>query len=129
MDLLPNHFSDVPELLKEITDQRVIMATVSPIDEKGFFSMGTNCDYTAPLAKAAKTLLLEVNEYMPRTYGRNQIHLSEVTALVEHHQPLIESPVQYLLSRKKMRKSAAMLLVSLTMETVCKLGLELFQML
>ncbi|WP_245671333.1 acetyl-CoA hydrolase/transferase family protein [Pseudobacillus wudalianchiensis] len=93
VDLLPNHFSDVPALLKEITDQQVIMATVSPMDENGFFSLGTNCDYTAPLAGTAKTILLEVNEYMPRTYGRNQIHLSEVTALIEHHQPLIESPV------------------------------------
>ncbi|MGC8229209.1 acetyl-CoA hydrolase/transferase family protein [Pseudobacillus badius] len=93
VDLLPNHFSDVPELLKETTDQRVIMATVSPMDENGFFSLGTNCDYTASLAKEAKTILLEVNEYMPRTYGMNQIHLSEVTALIEQHQPLIEAPV------------------------------------
>ncbi|WP_225435401.1 acetyl-CoA hydrolase/transferase family protein [Bacillus aerolatus] len=93
VDLLPNHFSDVPNILEEMTDQRVIMATVSPIDENGFFSLGTNCDYTIPLSKGAKTILLEINEYMPRTQGMNQIHLSEVTALIENHQPLIESPI------------------------------------
>lgn len=33
-----------------------------------------------------------VNEHMPRTYGENQIHISDVTAIVEHHQPLPELP-------------------------------------
>ncbi|WP_203362546.1 acetyl-CoA hydrolase/transferase family protein [Bacillus sp. REN10] len=92
VDLLPNHFSDVPVLLEEITNERVIMATVAPMDENGYFSLGTNCDYTAPLARKAKKILLEVNEYMPRTYGMNQVHISEVTALIENHQPLLESP-------------------------------------
>ncbi|WP_100331092.1 acetyl-CoA hydrolase/transferase family protein [Bacillus xiapuensis] len=92
VDLLPNHFSDVPQLLEEITSERVVMATVSPMDENGYFSLGTNCDYIAPIAKQAKTILLEVNQYMPRTFGLNQIHLSEVTSLIENHQPLLEAP-------------------------------------
>ncbi|MGB8954474.1 MAG: acetyl-CoA hydrolase/transferase C-terminal domain-containing protein, partial [Tumebacillaceae bacterium] len=90
IDLLPNHFSDVPALLQQMTraDQRVVMATVSPMDEQGYFSLGTNCDYTGALALTSKTVLLEVNEHMPRTYGKNQIHISQVTALVENHVPL-----------------------------------------
>ncbi|AZV43155.1 acetyl-CoA hydrolase/transferase family protein [Peribacillus asahii] len=91
VDLLPNHFSDIPELLSEITTEQVVMATVSPMDQDGYFSLGTNCDYTAPMLQTAKTILLEVNEYMPRTYGLNQIHISEVDCLVENHQPLIEA--------------------------------------
>ncbi|MBM7649192.1 acyl-CoA hydrolase [Bacillus ectoiniformans] len=92
VDLLPNHFSDLATLLPEITKQRVIMATVSPMDENGFFSLGTNCDYTSGLIKSAKTVLLEVNQHMPRTFGMNQIHISEVDALIENHQPLLEAP-------------------------------------
>ncbi|MFD3449645.1 acetyl-CoA hydrolase/transferase family protein [Microbacteriaceae bacterium 4G12] len=91
IDLLPNHFSDVPVLLQQVTKNRVIMATVSPMDEEGYFSLGTNCDYISLLTKEAKTILLEVNEHMPRTYGKNKIHISEVTALVENHQPLPEA--------------------------------------
>ncbi|MDQ0216614.1 acyl-CoA hydrolase [Oikeobacillus pervagus] len=92
IDLLPNHFSDVPKLLKQFTSNQVIMAVVSPMDEEGYFSLGTNCDYTVEMIDQAKTVLLEVNEYMPRTYGENKIHISNVTALIENNQPLPEAP-------------------------------------
>ena len=94
VDLLPNHFSDLPQLLRQVTesDRRVVMATVSPMDEQGYFSLGTNCDYTADLASESRAVLLEVNEYMPRTFGKNQIHISQVTALIENNVPLPALP-------------------------------------
>lgn len=93
VDLLPNHFSDIPQLLAEITNQRVIMATVSQMDENGYFSLGTNCDYTATLMKSAEKIILEVNENMPRTYGLNQVHISEIDYIIENHQPLPEARI------------------------------------
>ncbi|MEH6943803.1 acetyl-CoA hydrolase/transferase family protein [Bacillus sp. JJ722] len=93
VDLLPNHFSDIPQLLAEITNQRVIMATVSPMDENGYFSLGTNCDYTTTLMKSAEKIILEVNEYMPRTYGLNQVHISKINLLIENHQLLPEASI------------------------------------
>lgn len=94
LDLLPNHFSDLPNLLQDFTQNRVLMATVSPMDPDGCFSIGTNCDYIGTLIDDAKLILLEVNEYMPRTYGKNVIHISQVTALVENHVelPLLPEP-------------------------------------
>lgn len=92
VDLLPNHFSEVPFLLRNFTRNRVIMASVSPMDEDGYFSLGTNADYTTTLLEDAKLILLEVNEYMPRTYGKNQIHISQVAAITEHHTPLPTLP-------------------------------------
>ncbi|HEU4963942.1 MAG TPA: acetyl-CoA hydrolase/transferase C-terminal domain-containing protein [Bacilli bacterium] len=92
LDLLPNHFSDLPALLRQITENRVIMATVSSIDDKGYFSLGTNSDYTSTLLADAKAILLEVNENMPYTYGTNRIHISQVTALIENHVPLPSLP-------------------------------------
>ncbi len=91
IDLLPNHFSDIPKILHEITKDLVVMATVSPMDEHGYFSLGTNCDHTAALIPSAKTVLLEVNEYMPRTFGENQIHISQVSAFTEHHESFLEA--------------------------------------
>ncbi|GAX90268.1 acetyl-CoA hydrolase/transferase family protein [Effusibacillus lacus] len=88
VDLLPNHFSDLPRLLRDFTKNRVIMATVSPMDDKGYFSLGTNCDYTATLLEDANLILLEVNENMPRTYGLNQIHIDQAHAIIENHVPL-----------------------------------------
>ncbi|ARK31489.1 acetyl-CoA hydrolase/transferase family protein [Halalkalibacter krulwichiae] len=91
IDLLPNHFSDVPEILKEITNEIVIMATVSPMSEEGYFSLGTNCDYVSSLIPFAKKVILEVNEFMPYTFGENQIHITQVDQLFESNQPLNET--------------------------------------
>ena len=95
IDLLPNHFSDIPTLLKKRTDRPVIMATVSSMDEDGNFSLGTSPSYVASLIEDAKTIILEVNKNMPRTFGaKNTIHISEVAALVEHdfELPTLPSP-------------------------------------
>ncbi len=96
VDLLPNHFSDIPALLKKRTNHPVIMATVSPMDAEGNFSLGTSPSYVASLIAEAKTIILEVNEEMPRTFGlNNHIHISQVTALVEHNfdLPTLGTPI------------------------------------
>lgn len=101
IDLLPNHFSDIPRLLQQYQTDKVVMAAVSPMDENGYFSLGTNCDHVAAMLPYAKTILLEVNEYMPRTYGENQIHISEVSALIENHRPIPEAPKPRLSDKDK----------------------------
>ncbi|MFC0469321.1 acetyl-CoA hydrolase/transferase family protein [Halalkalibacter kiskunsagensis] len=92
LDLLPNHFSDVPSILEEVARDYVIMATVSPMDENGYFSLGTNCDYIIPLLPKAKRIILEVNENMPYTYGENHIYISDVDSIIENHVSLPETP-------------------------------------
>ena len=85
IDLLPNHFSDIPSLLKLSSSKRVIMAAVSPMDQDGYFSLGTSVSYIGSLLEEAKTIILEVNKNMPRTLGeQNMIHISQVTKLIEH---------------------------------------------
>ena len=37
-----------------------------------------------------RLLMVEVNKYMPRTYGSNHVHISEVDAVIEYDLPLIE---------------------------------------
>jgi itaconate CoA-transferase len=56
-------------------------------------SLGVAVDYTSTAARVAKTLLLEVDEHMPRVHGRSFIHISEATAVVEYHAPLPELPL------------------------------------
>ena len=92
VDLLPNNFSDIPSILKQREEGRyIIMATVSPMDAAGNFSLGTSPSYVASLIKDAKAIVLEVNENMPRTFGKNNnIHISQVAALVENNVDLPE---------------------------------------
>jgi itaconate CoA-transferase len=61
---------------------------VAPMDKAGFFSCGTNGDYTIPTARIAKKLIVAVNPNMPRVFGDSSVHISEVDAIVENESPL-----------------------------------------
>ncbi|HVF32596.1 MAG TPA: acetyl-CoA hydrolase/transferase C-terminal domain-containing protein [Acidimicrobiales bacterium] len=87
-ELVPNHFSEVPRLLRETTGCNLVLAAASPMDRHGYFSLGTGCDYVAPFIGRVP-FFLEVNEQMPRTFGRNQLHVSQVAGWCEVDRPLV----------------------------------------
>lgn len=91
-DFMPAHFHDIPRLLSYV-GMDVFMGTVSPMDERGYFSFGLSVDYTTTLAGQAGIVILEVNPNMPRTRGNSLIHISEVDYLVESNFPLPELPI------------------------------------
>jgi acyl-CoA hydrolase len=90
-DLVPNNFSDVPSLMRRTTRCSLVLAAVSPPDRHGYFSLGTHADYVAPLIGEAP-FFVEVNHRMPRTYGENQVHISQVVGWCEADYPLSELP-------------------------------------
>lgn len=90
-ELVPNNFSEVPRLLRETTQCSLVVAAAAPMDRHGYFSLGTNCDYVAPFIGNVP-FFLEVNEQMPRTFGRNQIHVSQVVGWTAVDRPLVEVP-------------------------------------
>jgi acyl-CoA hydrolase len=89
-DLVPNHFSEVPDLLRRATKCSLVIAAASPPNRHGYFSLGTNCDYTAPLIGEVP-FFLESNAQMPRTFGANQVHISQVVGWTEVDYPLFEA--------------------------------------
>jgi acyl-CoA hydrolase len=89
-DLVPNHFSEVPDLLRRATKCSLVIAAASPPNRHGYFSLGTNCDYTASLIGEAP-FFLESNAQMPRTFGGNQVHISQVVGWSEVDYPLFEA--------------------------------------
>ena len=89
IDLVPNHFSQVPELLRRNCHDPLVLCTVSPPDRHGYFSLGTNADYTASFIGRAR-FFVEANPAMPRTLGRNQIHMSQVVGWTYHEAPMVE---------------------------------------
>lgn len=90
-ELVPNNFSEVPRLLRETTRCSVVLAAAAPMDRHGYFSLGTNCDYVGPFIGRVP-FFLEVNARMPRTFGRNQLHVSQVAGWTEVDRPLVELP-------------------------------------
>jgi acyl-CoA hydrolase len=89
-DLVPNHFSEVPSLLRRATKCSLVIAAASPPNRHGYFSLGTNCDYTASLIGDVP-FFLESNAQMPRTFGANQLHISQVVGWTEVDYPLVEA--------------------------------------
>src|SRR5580692_6867145 len=92
---VPSNFHQSPRLLTEHIGIDTFLVTVSPMDRHGYFTLGTGNDYSSKVARAAKHLIVEVNDQMPRVYGSlAQLHVSEVEAIVENNIPLLELPVR-----------------------------------
>ena len=88
---VPTGFQQTPHLLTHEVGVDTLLATVSPMDADGNFSFGTNTDYALAVSKTARRVILEVNPHMPRVFGDCTVHVSRVTALVEHAAPLLEA--------------------------------------
>jgi acyl-CoA hydrolase len=90
-DLVPNNFGDVPSLMRRSTKCSLAIASVAPAGPHGWFSFGLNADYIAPFAGEVP-FFVEVNQRMPRTFGENQVHVSQVVGWCEADYPLAELP-------------------------------------
>jgi len=88
VDLVPADLSSVPALLRARTTDPLLVISVSPPDRHGFVSLGATANYAAALACEVR-VFAEANARMPRTSGRNQLHLSRVVGWVEADYPLV----------------------------------------
>ncbi len=91
VDLVPNNFSEMRDILKRATTDPLVIAAASPPDRHGYFSLGLNADYVASFIGRAR-FFLEANQQMPRTFGRTQVHISQVVGWTEADYPLVEVP-------------------------------------
>ena len=90
VDLVPNDLGHIPSILRTLDDPLMVVTT-SPPDEHGYVSLGTNANYAAALRGEVR-LFVEVNARMPRTSGRNQLHLSDALGWVEADYDLVAAP-------------------------------------
>jgi acyl-CoA hydrolase len=89
IDLVPSNFSEMRDLLLAATHDPLVVAAASPVDRHGYFSLGVSADYVASFIGRAR-FFLEANLQMPRTFGRNQLHISQVAGFTEVDRPLVE---------------------------------------
>ena len=92
-DLVPNNFSDVPRLMQHSTRRSLVLAAVSPPDRHGYFSLGPHAEYAAAMIGEVP-FFVEVNHRMPRTFGENQVHVSQVLGWCEANYQLVELPTR-----------------------------------
>ena len=91
IDFIPNHFSEIPGLIERgQIPADVVLTMASPMDAHGWFSISLATDYTLAAIRQARAVVLEVNPHVPFAYGRCHVHISQVTALVESSEPVLE---------------------------------------
>ena len=90
-DLVPNNFSEVPRLMASSTKRSLILTSASPPDRHGYFSLGLHAEYVAAMIGEVP-FFIEANVQMPRTFGENQVHISEVVGWCEADYALVEVP-------------------------------------
>ncbi len=91
VDFLPNYFSEIPSMIERgQLGADVLMAMASPMDAHGYFSISLGADYSMATIAKARAVLLEVNPHVPFAYGNCHLHISQVTALVESSEPVLE---------------------------------------
>lgn len=91
VDFIPNNFSEVPtQIERGQIPAQVVFSMASPMDEEGYFAIGLGADYTMAAIAMARVVVLEVNPNVPFAFGDCRVHISQVTALVESIEPVME---------------------------------------
>ncbi len=91
VDFIPAYFSEMPALIqRNQMPADVVFSLASPMDEHGFFSLALAADYTMAAIEKARAVVLEVNPNVPFANGNCHIHISQVAALTESDDPILE---------------------------------------
>ena len=91
IDFIPNYFSEIPAQIErgEIPAEAVF-SLASPMDADGFFALGLGADYTMAAVAKARAVVLEINPNVPYAFGNCRVHVSQVAALIESEEPILE---------------------------------------
>lgn len=91
IDFIPSYFSEMPSLIERgQIPADVVFSMASPMDQHGYFSLSLGADYTMAAVAKARAVVLEVNPNVPFAYGNCHVHISQVAALVESSEPVME---------------------------------------
>ena len=89
----PIRYSELPRYYRDPHTKKnaVAMFQVTPMDKHGFFNFGPNASHLAAVVETSATVIVEVNENMPRCLGgtENGVHISDVDFIVEGSNPPI----------------------------------------
>ena len=91
-DFVPSYYRDSPSLMRQYYDFDAYCASVSPMDEQGYFTLGAVSSYSEAMIEKSKRIFIEVNEFQPRALNGLKLHVSQVDGIVENSQPLAVLP-------------------------------------
>jgi 4-hydroxybutyrate CoA-transferase len=101
----PNHGSESGRRFPYDID--VFVAGATPMDEHGYFNLGSWGGWVPDFLPRVKQLVLEVNPAQPRVYGDVNVHVSQVAGFYEADYALVELPQAAVAPSEKERRIAA----------------------
>ncbi len=88
-DYVPIFLYMIPRLFNDrVVPVDVAMVAVSPPDEHGYMSLGVEILASKAACNAARQVIVQVNERMPRVLGDSFMHVRNVDMIVEATEPL-----------------------------------------
>jgi acyl-CoA hydrolase len=85
---VPQHLSQWARNLTRDAEVDIFWGSCTLPDARGFVSIGTGCCYESEMIRKAKTVILEVNPYMPVTSGATHVPTTCVNHFIEYAHPL-----------------------------------------
>lgn len=83
LQIVPVHYSELPTLLSTgALRADVVLVQVSPPDASGRYSLGLGDDYFSAAIGTARTVIAEINEHVPRTYGARTLMAHHCQAMI-----------------------------------------------
>ncbi len=91
--MIPRFLGEVPALFRDGTCRvDVALLNCSMPDENGNVSFGVSADLATAATECADRVIAQINPHMPFSYGDPVINLSQLAAVVEVDEPLVEVP-------------------------------------
>jgi acyl-CoA hydrolase len=90
-DYVPIFLSDVPRLLASgALPLDAVLVNATPPDAHGYCSLGVSVEAIHAAIRAATTVIVQLNQAMPRTLGESFIHVDEIDLAIEVDVPPYE---------------------------------------
>lgn len=90
LDIYPGAYSTLPQFVSQAD---VVLLQCAPPDDDGRFSLGLADDYLTAALDAARTVVVEVNDQLPRTRCQRYLTHADVDVVVHTSRPVAENVV------------------------------------
>lgn len=92
LDVLPCHYSEFPGMIRSgALKIDVLMLQLAPPDEHGRYSLGLAHEFLLTAIDHARTIIAEVNDQCPWTFGERYLRENDLDAIVQTSRPPLES--------------------------------------
>jgi len=89
-DYSPIFLSQIPALIQKGTVPiDVALVQTSHPDEHGYMSLGVSVDIVKAAVEKASVVVAQTNAHMPRVHGNSFIHVSDVSFIIHHDEPIL----------------------------------------